>query len=171
MKRTQHAHCSYCGLRFPPELEWPRRCPACESTSYLNPLPVAVLLVPVDEGLLLVRRSVGPGTGTLALPGGFINVDESWQEAAAREVFEETGVRVDPAGIRLFDVQSAPDGTVLIFGLAPRLRSADLPSFTGTDETSERVVAVGPVELAFPLHTRVAARFWERCNSMTVGSV
>jgi ADP-ribose pyrophosphatase YjhB (NUDIX family) len=157
---SRNAHCSYCGELFPPGLPWPRRCAGCDQISYLNPVPVSVLLVPVDDGLLLVRRAIPPRAGLLALPGGYIGMGESWQEAGARELWEETGVRVDPGEIQLFDVRSAPDGTVLIFGLAKAHRAGDLPAFVRTDETSELVVASGPTELAFPLHSLVAGRFW-----------
>lgn len=159
----KNAYCSFCGAAFPDGLAWPRTCPTCGSISYLNPLPVSVVLLPVDEnGLLLIRRTVAPQIGKLALPGGFINVGESWQEAGARELWEETGIRIPPRGIRLFDAQSAPDGTVLIFGLAPPVREEDLPPFVPTNETSETVIARGPTELAFSTHTDVARRFWER---------
>ncbi|MDQ2687807.1 MAG: NUDIX domain-containing protein [Armatimonadota bacterium] len=157
---VKNAHCSYCGAAFPEGLAWPRTCSACGNVSYVNPLPVSVVLLPVDDGLLLIRRTVVPQIGKLALPGGFINVGESWQEAGAREVWEETGIRIAPGDIHLFDAQSAPDGTVLIFGLAPAARASDLPPFVPTNETSETVIARGPMELAFSTHTDVAARFW-----------
>ena len=167
---TKDAHCSYCGQAFAPEQAWPRTCPRCGNVSYRNPLPVTVVLVPVGDGLLLIRRTIPPHEGSLALPGGFINLGESWQEAGAREVREETGLTIDPEGVRLYDVQSAPDGTVLIFGLARPLAAADVPPFVANNETSETVVATEPVELAFPLHARVAARFWrERGGAATGG--
>lgn len=156
----KNAHCSYCGAAFPEGLAWPRTCPACGNISYVNPLPVSVVLLPVDDELLLIRRTVAPQIGQLALPGGFINVGESWQEAGARELWEETGIRIAAADIRLFDAQSAPDGTVLIFGLAPAVRASDLPPFVPTNETSETVIARGPTALAFSTHMDVAARFW-----------
>ncbi|MBC8076948.1 MAG: NUDIX hydrolase, partial [Chloroflexales bacterium] len=65
----KNAHCSYCGAPFAAAAPWPRRCAACGNTSYLNPLPVAVVLVPVGGGVLLVRRAIPPQQGTLALPG------------------------------------------------------------------------------------------------------
>lgn len=152
--------CSFCGQRYLPEQPWPRTCAGCGATSYQNPLPVAVLLLPVDGGLLAIRRGIEPRRGELALPGGYIGLGESWQEAGARELREETGIRIDPAGVETFDVLSAPDGTVLVFGLAAPVRAADLPAFTPTDETTERVVIAGPQEMAFPLHTRVVARYF-----------
>ena len=159
----KNSHCSYCGSRFAAGQPWPRTCGACGGVSYLNPLPVAVLLLPVDDGLLLVRRNLPDGRGRLALPGGFINLGESWQQAAARELLEETGVAADPGEVNHFQTLSAPDGTLLVFGLAGRgRRSAELPPFVPTDETVERVIATAPQELAFPLHTRVMREFFDR---------
>ncbi|MFF0310706.1 NUDIX domain-containing protein [Streptosporangium sp. NPDC004379] len=160
MTTTRNSHCSFCGAAYAPGQPWPRTCPACGNTSYLNPLPVAVMLLPVDDGLLVVRRGVEPRLGSLALPGGFIDLGESWQQAAVRELREETGVVVDAADVRLFDVHSAPDGTVLVFALGPRIGAAGLPPVTPTAETTEWLVADGPRELAFPLHTRVMAEYF-----------
>lgn len=157
---VKNSHCSYCGAPFAPDQHWPRTCASCGQTSYVNPLPVAVLLLPVDDGLLCIRRGIEPRKGQLALPGGFIDKGERWQAAAARELREETGIVVAPEQVRLFDVHSAPDGTLLVFGLGPTLTEPSLPPFRATDETSERVIVRGGQELAFGLHTRVLEAFF-----------
>jgi ADP-ribose pyrophosphatase YjhB (NUDIX family) len=162
MKPEKDSHCSYCGHTFGTEKSWPRTCPGCGQTSYRNPIPVAVVLLPIDNGLLAIRRTLPDGRGKLALPGGYVNAGESWQHAAARELFEETGIQIDAGEIADFRVLSAPDGTVLIFGLARPRKLADLPAFQGTDETSERVVCDKPMELAFSLHTQVMRDFFDR---------
>lgn len=159
---SKNSHCSYCGHRFAQEQPWPRRCAGCGQTSFLNPLPVSVMLVPVEGGLLAVRRGIEPRKGQVALPGGYINLGESWQEAGARELWEETGVRIDPGEVEVFQVRSAPDGTVLIFGLARERKGTELPPFVPTEETSERVVLPAPAELAFPLHTEVVRDYFAR---------
>lgn len=156
----RNSHCSFCGAAYKPSLSWPRTCEECGNITYLNPLPVAVMLLPVDDGLLVVRRDVEPHRGLLALPGGFIDIGESWQQAGVRELREETGVVVDAADVRLFDTVSARDGTVLIFGLGPLTTVDTLPPVVRTAETSEWLVIDGPQDLAFPLHTQVAARFF-----------
>src|SRR5438093_810172 len=112
----KNAHCSYCGNAFDRAARFPRTCASCTRVTYVNPAPVAVLLVPVDEGILTIRRGIEPRMGQLALPGGFIDLGEAWQNAGARELREETGVPVDPKAIELFNVHSAPDGTLLVFG-------------------------------------------------------
>jgi ADP-ribose pyrophosphatase YjhB (NUDIX family) len=158
----KNSHCGYCGAPFADGQAWPRQCAACGATTFQNPLPVAVVLLPVDGGVLCIRRGIPPHVGSLALPGGYINLGESWQAAAARELDEETGIRVDPDGIGDFKTMSAPDGTVLIFGVARAVKAADLPPFEPTNETTERVVVPAPTELAFPLHTRALAEYFAR---------
>ncbi len=160
MPFIKDTHCSYCGSRFPPELPWPRHCPTCGHVTYRNPLPVSVVLLPVDDGVLLVRRTQEPQAGKLSLPGGFIELGESWQEAGARELWEETGIRIQAGGIRHFATLSAPDGTLLVFGLAPPQRAADLPPFVPMAEVSETVIAPGPLELAFSTHAEAIYRYF-----------
>jgi ADP-ribose pyrophosphatase YjhB (NUDIX family) len=160
------SHCSFCGQRFASDVaSWPRTCAACTNISYRNPLPVAVVLVPVDGGIVLVRRNIEPRRGQLALPGGFINYGESWQTGGAREVQEETGIVINPDSISTFAVHSTPDSTVLIFGLAKPLTRAQIPAFVPTDETSESVIVTAPTQLAFPLHTNVLADYFTQPRS------
>ncbi len=154
----RYLHCTFCGARFTPRQPWPRRCAACGETSHLNPTPVAVALQPIGSGLLVVRRGIPPAQHRLALPGGYIERGETWQEAVVRELSEETGLIADAAGVRLFDVLSAPDATVLIFGVLP----ADdaLPEFAPDDETLGVQILDRPTPLGFDLHTRVADRYF-----------
>ena len=163
-KLNKNTFCSFCGTRFPEGAPWPRNCAACQNTSYVNPVPVAVLVVPIGDGVLTVRRGIEPHIGKLALPGGYINLGESWQRAATREVEEETGLVVDTAGVRDFRVLSAPDGTVLVFGTAGALpaNALDVAAFEPSHETSELVIVRAAQELAFPLHTQVLAAWFAR---------
>ena len=158
---VKNSHCSYCGSLYPDDLVWPRRCPACDSVTYRNPLPVSVVLLPAGGGLLLVRRTNEPGRGKLGLPGGFIEWGETWRAAGARELNEETGIRIEASGLCLFDAVSAPDSTLLVFGLASPVSEADLPPFVATNETSEIVIGREPMELAFSTHTEMMRRYFE----------
>lgn len=167
VRHRRNSHCSYCGALFEEAERWPRRCIACGNVSYSNPVPVAVILLPVDDGVLCVRRggrtpSGAPeaGYGHLALPGGFIDVGESWQEAAARELREEANVYVEPSAIGDLCVRSTENGLVLLFGLGPHLASADLPPFSPSDEVTDRTIVRAAVSLAFPIHSEVIARYF-----------
>ncbi len=154
----RYLHCTFCGARFTSGQPWPRRCAACGETSYRNPVPVAVAVQPVGNGLLAVRRGIPPAQHRLALPGGYIDRDETWQEAVVRELSEETGLTADAAGVRLFDVLSAPDATLLVFGLLPAVDT--VPGWTPNDETLGMQVIERPTPLGFDLHTRVADRYF-----------
>ena len=160
--RKKNSCCSYCGHAFTEAQSWPRTCGSCSTISYVNPLPVAVALLPVDGGILCVRRTIEPARGKLALPGGFLELHETWEQGCARELREETGVAIDASEVRLFRVYSAArEGLLLIFGLARPRRAAELPEFLANEEASEMLVLPGPVELAFPLHTLVLAEYFQ----------
>jgi hypothetical protein len=75
-------------------------------------------------------------------------------------VREEAGLTIDAAAVRHVRTVSTPDGgSVLIFGVAPRLDA--LPDWEPNDEVLERLVVAEPCELAFSLHTEVL-RDWFR---------
>ncbi|MDI6743408.1 MAG: NUDIX hydrolase [Smithella sp.] len=48
-----------------------------------------------DDKVLLVKRGVEPSKGLWAIPGGTLKLGETMQECAAREILEETGVRIN----------------------------------------------------------------------------
>lgn len=151
--------CSYCGTKFPAGALWPISCPACGNTNYLNPIPVVVLLVPVDNGLVVARRNIEPQLGTLVLPGGYLDLGETWQEGAARELLEETGISITAAEISLYDVSNGLDNTLVISGLAAKQPLSCLKPFSST-ETQEIALINEPVELGFPLHNLLIRRYF-----------
>lgn len=159
---TENRYCSYCGSPFDADQPWPRQCVACGQFAYLNPAPVCVILAPVDGGLLAIRRANQPHRGRLALPGGYINLGEGWRQAGARELLEETGLDIDAEEIRLFDLSDAPDGSLIIFGLAHPRSLEDLPAFSPNPEASERVVIHKANELAFHIYVAAAQKFFAK---------
>ncbi|MCX4821648.1 NUDIX domain-containing protein [Streptomyces sp. NBC_01142] len=156
-------YCGNCGASYGPVAGWPRTCAACGYTAYRNPLPVAVALVPVHDaqgsGLVVITRTIEPRRGGIALPGGFIDHAEEWQQAVVRELKEETGIEAAREDVRLADALSSPHGHLLLFGLLPERAVSQLPSPAPTDETEGWHLLHAPAELAFPLHTTVV-RNW-----------
>jgi 8-oxo-dGTP pyrophosphatase MutT (NUDIX family) len=152
----QRHHCAYCGFRHDGG-PWPRTCGRCGRRSYLNPLPVAIAVQPTGDGVLAVRRNQEPYRTGWALPGGFIELGETWQEALVRELREETGLLAQPTDAQLFDVVAAADGTIGVFGTLP-YRPA-LGYLSPTREASEFAVLRNPDRLIFAAHRQVTAAF------------
>ncbi len=71
------------------------RCAGCGFEYFVNASGAYVALIVNDrKELLVVRRRNEPAKGTLDLPGGFADMDETAEEGVAREVMEETGLTV-----------------------------------------------------------------------------
>lgn len=70
-------------------------CARCGHRDFNNPVTAVVVFV-LDAGdrVLLIRRARNPAAGKWAPPGGFLDADETLEEAAARETAEETGLAV-----------------------------------------------------------------------------
>ena len=169
---VHNSHCSYCGTIYVAESAWPRTCANCGETTWLNPTPVALVMMPIigaegRTGLLMVRRGIEPQLGQLGLPGGFIEEGETWQQAAVRELWEETGLRAEVDEVELADVLSAPRYVILVFGRVKPRPIEDLAGLTpervrvlSNGETQELVVIDHAQPLAFPLHTEMSDRFF-----------
>ena len=69
-------------------------CPACGRVVYYDPKVAAVTIISRQGQVLLVRRANMPGYGLWSVPGGYVDRGEVVEEAAVREVLEETGLVV-----------------------------------------------------------------------------
>ncbi|MBZ0265926.1 NUDIX hydrolase [bacterium] len=79
-------------------------CPHCggEVEKYRNPLPTTDVIIEYDGKVVLINRENYP-LGW-AIPGGFIDYGESAEDAAHREMMEETGLQLE--NLQLFTVRS-----------------------------------------------------------------
>lgn len=101
--------------------------------------------------VLLVRRGNEPYKGCWALPGGFMEMDETIEHCAVRELQEETGIVVSEDRIRLIGVYSAPgrDPRGRTVTAAYRIDVADSMVATAGDDAAE--VRWWPLEELPPL--------------------
>lgn len=84
-------------------------CPACGRVVYYDPKVAAVTILARQQKVLLVRRANQPGYGLWSVPGGYVDRGEVVEEAAKREVLEETGLIVDLDGlVGLFSAKGKP---------------------------------------------------------------
>lgn len=114
------------------------------------------VVIPSEEGTVLIRRGSDPFEGQWALPGGFAEVGETVETAAVRETAEETGLAVELA--RLIGVYSDPErdprGHNVSIAFLARVVGGDLVA--ASDAAEVAVLDPDSVELAFD-HGRIIA--------------
>ena len=160
----RQTHCAFCGTRFADRDDWPRDCPGCGETTWRNPTPVGVALLPVRDtdgtvALVVARRTIQPALGALSLPGGYLELGETWQQGVVRELHEETGIVADADQVELFDVDNG-SATIQVFGLLPLRDLAELPPSVATAETEGWLLLDRPRRLAFPTQTAAVAKYF-----------
>lgn len=155
-----HTYCHLCGSIYEVQC-WPRSCGVCHGMTYRNPIPVVVILVPVGEGLLVGKRGIEPQKGKFAHTSGYIDLGESWQQAAARELEEETGLLLPAEVMRYHSIETATNGNLLIFCQTPPLLKEAFDGFEPNSEVTELQVITQPTELAFRSHTEVADQYFK----------
>lgn len=113
--------CPYCAGSFEEKEVHGRArlvCTQCREVHYQNPVPAATALVLNRQNqLLLGRRSVEPAYGEWCLPGGFIEIGETMEQAALRELKEEAGLEGRIIWfVGCFAQTSRQYGAVIVFG-------------------------------------------------------
>ena len=135
MAERKKEYCHFCGMRLTKKfVEGKTRlfCEKCNEPLYENPTPATCLVLVDDKDrLLLVKRSVEPKKGFWCLPGGFIELGETPDQGALRELEEETGLSGEIE--MLLGVTTSPgnhNGRILMIGYLVksyngRLRAGD----------------------------------------------
>ncbi|HBK14354.1 MAG TPA: NAD(+) diphosphatase [Erythrobacter sp.] len=91
---ARHRFCAQCGGDTKlAKGGWQRNCTACEASHFPRTDPVTIMLVE-HQGRLMLGRGLGWPEGRFSALAGFVEPGESIEEAVAREVLEEAGVRV-----------------------------------------------------------------------------
>ena len=93
---TLFKYCPTCGSeKFVLNNSKSKRCESCDFVFYMNASAAVAGFIMNDAGELLVcKRGKEPEKGTLDLPGGFVDGNESAEEAVLREIQEELGAKV-----------------------------------------------------------------------------
>ena len=115
-------YCMQCGTQMQPgEIEGRLReqCPNCGWIYYQQLKVGSAVLIENNEGkLLLARRGHEPWKGYCNIPAGYVEVNETPEQAAIRETQEETGLEIaieKLVGTYFFDDDPRGNGLLLVF--------------------------------------------------------
>ncbi len=140
------------GRGYPPGDDREREfCSNCGFVHYEHPNIQVAVVVTHKSRMLWIKRALDPRAGFWELPGGFLEQGESLREAAAREVLEETGLRLQLESLELYLVGcvEAVNEVHILFRIEadtdqarPSAEAIDVAWFTADDAPWE--------DLAFP---------------------
>lgn len=83
-------------------------CARCGYVHYRNPHVLVAAMITQGNRLLMCRRAQEPAAGLWSTPTGFVEEHETLEQATVREVYEETGVQVDPETLILHTIANLP---------------------------------------------------------------
>ena len=159
---SRPTYCPACGERLVLRTVGSRErliCPACGYVHYHNPVPGVGILIEMEDGIVLIKRGGQVKTGRWALPSGYIEADESVEEAAVRESKEETGLDVqliDLVGIYSFP-EGPPTSGIIVFY---RARPVGGELHAGDDARDVRVFRPDELpEMPFRTHRQAIQRW------------
>ena len=136
-------------------------CPSCGYVVFLDPEGAAVVLVSNDGNLVLVRRGIEPAMGRWSFPSGYVDRGEIVEDAAVREVKEETGLDVDlDAFVGLYSRQ---DSLVVLAVYSAHVVGGSLEA--GTEVQEVRLFSLDELPpLPFP-HDHQILQDWQALSS------
>ncbi len=101
-----------------------RKCPSCDLISYPRISPAIIVAVIKENQILLARGINFPNKKMFSVLAGFVEAGETLEECVAREIFEETSIRVKK--IRYFNSQPWPFPDSLMIGFTAQYDSGDI---------------------------------------------
>ncbi len=130
----RHGFCANCGTKTAmQDAGYRRHCAACTTDHFPRTDPVIIIAVKRGGKLLLGRQSVWP-EGMYSTLAGFMEPGETIEDAARREVFEESGIRV--GDIQFHSNQPWPFPSSLMIGLIGEALNDDIVVDTKELETA-----------------------------------
>ena len=89
-----HKYCGYCGHEmYPSKTEWAMLCSHCRERYYPQIAPCIIVAIRRDDSILLAQHT-RHRNGVHTVLAGFVEVGETLEQAVAREVMEESGIKV-----------------------------------------------------------------------------
>ncbi len=89
-----------------------QRCLNCERVIYSDPKLAVAGIIPLEDGIVLIRRGIEPALGMWSFPSGYVNRGEVVERALEREILEETELVVETG--RLIGLYSASGRPVVL---------------------------------------------------------
>ena len=167
-------YCSFCGSN---SITWvvptgdnrPRHvCGSCNEIFYQNPKIVVGCIPEWQDSILLCKRAIEPRYGYWTLPAGFMENEETTQEAAERETLEEANARVELLG--LYTVMNIPHTNQVYMMFRSRL--LDLEFGPGSESLECKLFLEHEIpwhDLAFPTIVHTLRLYFEERRSARYG--
>jgi len=157
--------CSQCGgvlIRQVPAGDTHVRdiCPHCQAIHYQNPKMVVGCIPEWEDRILLCRRAIEPRLGLWTLPAGFMELNETTAEAAAREAREEANAEIEIGD--LYTLYSLPHINQVYIIYRGRLQNLDFSP--GEESLEVRLFLESEIpweEMAFPVVSRTLRLYFE----------
>ncbi len=166
--------CRTCGsaveYRIPDDGDTRERavCPACHTIHYENPLNVVGTIPVLDGKVLLCKRNIEPRKGKWTLPAGFMELQETSAQGAARETVEEAGAQFTLGP--LFSLLNVPRvGQVHLFYRATLLSDVFAPGYETMEARLFTEEEVPWDELAFRTVRETLLRYFADCRTGEFG--
>jgi NAD+ diphosphatase len=159
--RRRHLFCAACGQ--PSEAKdggWKRQCPSCQVEHFPRTDPVVIMLAVHGDRCMVGRQEMWP-KGMFSALAGFLEPGESIEEACARELAEEAGLKT--VRVRYHSTQPWPYPSSLMIGLIAEVEDEDArPDQTELSEVrwfsraEARALIRGEIEGVFPQPMAIA---------------
>lgn len=107
-------------------------CLSCQRVVYSDPKLAVAAIIPLEQGIVLVKRGIFPAYGKWSFPAGYVNRGEVVERALEREVLEETELAVQAEW--LVGLYSKPDHAVVLAVFEATVRGGRL---SAADEVLE----------------------------------
>ncbi|OQY50435.1 MAG: NUDIX hydrolase [Candidatus Parabeggiatoa sp. nov. 2] len=163
-------YCSHCGSarlvqKVPEGDNLPRIvCEDCHTIHYQNPKIITGCLPTWEDKILLCKRAIEPRYGLWTLPAGFMENNETVEQAAVRETWEEAKATLSP--LSLYVVFSLPHISQVYMMFRAKLRE---PTFApGTESLEVRLFSQDEIpweQLAFFTIRRTLTLFFQDCQT------